>query len=107
MSLRIIPSPGSEAWNAFVSKQPGGSLYQSYEWGQIRQEQGWKPFYIAVADGTVWKAAALVLVKRLPGGAGVLMHSPRGPLLAPADNALALTALSSAVRDLANRVGGM
>jgi lipid II:glycine glycyltransferase (peptidoglycan interpeptide bridge formation enzyme) len=38
---------------------------------------------------------------------GALMHSPRGPLLAPDANALALTALSSAVRDLANRVGGM
>jgi len=105
MALSVNLSVGRDAWNAFISGRSGGSLYQSYEWGEIRQAQGWQPHYIAIADGSLCVAAALVLVKALPGGMGSLMYSPRGPLLEPCANALPV--LASAVRDLAQRVGAI
>ncbi len=110
MSLALVQNPERENWNAFVSAQQGSSLYQSYEWGQIRKVQGWEPYYVAVADEAGWVGAALVLVKRLPGGVGSLLYSPVGPLMAqsagtPMENVLPV--LVSAVREIARRVGGV
>ena len=105
MKLQVVPNPERQAWNAFVACQAGASLYQSYEWGQIKQAQGWKPHYLAVADGTFWVGAALVLSKRLPG-LGTILYSPAGPL-SNADWNEALPKLLGAVRMVARQVNAL
>src|SRR6185295_7490781 len=80
MSLRLVSNLDRHSWNDFVVSQAGAGICQSYEWGQLKRAQGWEPHYIAVADGTAWVGATLVLSKSLPGGAGALLYSPCGPL---------------------------
>jgi peptidoglycan pentaglycine glycine transferase (the first glycine) len=107
MNVRVVQAPSREAWNKFVSSQTGSSVYQSYEWGEIRRTQAWTPHYVALESGLgEWLAASLVLSKHLPGGVGALLYSPRGPVVAPSATG-AVAALIEAVRDVARRVGGI
>lgn len=104
MNVKIVSNPDRDVWNRWVGSQPGGSVFQSYEWGEIRATQGWAPYYVALeADGD-WRAAALVLVKRLPAGLGSILYSPRGPLTTAPQY---LAPLADAVRTVAARVGGV
>lgn len=106
MSLTVVHNPTREAWNEFVASQPGANLYQSYEWGDIRRMQGWTPRYVALTDGRAWVVASLILVKRLPGGLGALLYSPRGPITSPCAPC-ALPALVEVVRSIAEEVCGI
>ena len=61
----------------------GGSVLQSYEWGEFRRRGGWTPLGLLAEDGA---SAAQVLSRRLPGVGGSLAYAPHGPLAAdPAD----------------------
>jgi peptidoglycan pentaglycine glycine transferase (the first glycine) len=102
-TLQLIADPDQEAWNRFVGNQPQGTLFQSYEWGQLRGKGGWRPHYVAVAEGQDWKAATLVLEKRLPG-IGPVLYSPRGPVI-DAGRWDMQAQLVEAVQGLAQRVG--
>jgi peptidoglycan pentaglycine glycine transferase (the first glycine) len=102
-TIQLIADPDHEAWNRFVASQPGGTLFQSHEWGQLRERGGWRPHYLAVAERSDWKAATLVLEKRLPG-IGPVLYSPRGPVI-DAGRCDLQAVLTEAVQVLARRVG--
>ena len=81
MSLSVIRNPDRGVWDAFVSSTLQGSIYQSYEWGQLLAGQGWEPIYLGVTDDEGLVGAALVLSRRLPRGLACILYSPRGPVL--------------------------
>jgi peptidoglycan pentaglycine glycine transferase (the first glycine) len=89
MTFDVVEHPTPDRWNEFASTHPRGTVFQSYEWGQIRRAQGWEPHYLALQRGGVWHAACLVLAKTLPGGLGTILYSPRGPLVGPQAGAMA------------------
>ena len=64
------------AWNAAVAGL-GGSVLQSYEWGEFRRHGGWIPLRLLAEDGS---SAAQVLLRRLPGMGGSFAYAPHGPL---------------------------
>jgi peptidoglycan pentaglycine glycine transferase (the first glycine) len=105
MTLYQVNRPSRDEWNRFVSAQPGATIYQSYEWGEIRRSHGWEPHYIALAQDGEWVAAALVLVKEFPGGLGTMCYSPRGPIMTAWKGAA--PALVDAVDALARQRGAM
>jgi len=56
----------------------GGSVLQSWEWGQFRESHGWRPLRLINDTET---AAAQVLLKDLPiPGLGALAYVPHGPI---------------------------
>ncbi|QIN79508.1 peptidoglycan bridge formation glycyltransferase FemA/FemB family protein [Rubrobacter marinus] len=65
-----------KSWNAAVSGL-GGSVLQSFEWGEFRRHGGWTPLRLLAEDGA---SAAQVLLRRLPGVGGSLAYAPHGPL---------------------------
>jgi len=104
-ALYQVDRPSRDDWNRFVTSQPGATIYQSYEWGEIRRSHGWEPHYIALAQDGEWVAAALLLTKRLPGALGTMLYSPRGPIMTAWKGAV--PALVEAVSLLARRCGAM
>ena len=66
-----------KVWNAAVAGL-GGSVLQSYEWGEFRRHGGWTPVRLLAEDGS---SAAQVLLRRLPGMGGSFAYAPHGPIV--------------------------
>lgn len=94
------------AWNAFVEAAPYRSFPQLWEWGELREPFGWKPLRIAVGDDPAGppRAAAQVLLRRMPVVGWRLAYVPRGPV-GDLDEAPVRDALFAALRDLARTEG--
>jgi len=97
-----------QEWNAIIEQMPNPHLLQTWEWGQVKAEFGWRPFHrVWREDGQV-VAAALVLERevRLAGvGPALRMHyTPKGPLLIDwADPALRQRVLADLEADARQR----
>lgn len=105
MNVHRVINPSRDDWNRFITAQPGATIYQSYEWGEIRRTHGWEPHYLVLERGGEWIAAALILAKRLPAGLGTVLYSPRGPIVTGWEGAV--PALIEAVGILARACGAM
>ncbi len=62
-----------EEWNEAV-KGLGGSVLQSWEWGEFRRSNGWRPMRLLGEAG-----AAQILLRSAPG-LGAIAYAPHGPL---------------------------
>jgi peptidoglycan pentaglycine glycine transferase (the first glycine) len=102
--LRVRLIDDRETWNALALGFPNAHLRQSYEWGEIRRQQGWQPLRLAAFGGLECRAAMTALVHRLPA-LGPLVYAPRGPLLEPGDDD-AWAALPELVGALRRATGG-
>lgn len=88
-----------EEWNALV-RGLGGSVLQSWEWGEFRSRHGWRPVRLA-AEG----AAVQLLVRKLPGKVfGALAYAPHGPV---AEDASAAGEAAAAAAEHARRLGAV
>ncbi len=81
-----------EAWNAAVAGL-GGSVLQSFEWGEFRRHGGWTPLRLLAEDGA---SAAQVLLRRLPEVGGSLAYAPHGPLASDPEDLPAVAAAIAA-----------
>lgn len=78
MRVEKFTGRGSE-WNRFI-KANGGGIKQSYEWGEFRQELGWKAHHLIVFDRGEIRLAGMVLQKPLPLG-HCFFYCPEGPVV--------------------------
>ncbi|MCI0521865.1 MAG: peptidoglycan bridge formation glycyltransferase FemA/FemB family protein [Chloroflexi bacterium] len=88
--MEILPASKMDAaaWDRLAASFPLAHVLQTWEWGQAKVRNGWKPLYL------VWKqagevqprAAAQVLQRRVGAGGFAaqlsVMYAPKGPLLA-------------------------
>jgi len=77
-----------DQWNAFVAEAPHGHVLQSWEWGEIKARTGWRAVRLSVEESGSRRAAAQVLIRTLPYGAGKLAYVPKGPVLDYTNQAL-------------------
>ena len=69
-------------WNDAVRDLPGASILQTWEWGNVKSEFGWQPYYLLWEDDSGKPlAAALVLIRPLMLSALKTAYVPQGPLL--------------------------
>lgn len=69
-------------FDTFVSNHPKGHILQSYAWGQVKKQTGWKPLPIMVKDDDGNPiASALVLCREIPGTRRCILYCPRGPVV--------------------------
>src|SRR6202034_4125697 len=66
-----------DAWNRAVVHF-NCALYHSWEWGEVRQTEGWIPWRVLVESEREPRAAVHILEKRLPMRAGSLLYAVRG-----------------------------
>jgi len=92
--------PG-EAWDEFVSRHPNGHLMQSRAWAAVRQETGWRPWFLRLEEAGEIRAATLVLQRRFPWPSPCVLYIPRGPVIDYAEPAL-VDALAGALRQVAS-----
>jgi lipid II:glycine glycyltransferase (peptidoglycan interpeptide bridge formation enzyme) len=97
----------TQAWNELIAALPGAHILQTYEWGQVKIQNGWRPSYllwlrsgldaaspVRFVEATeeeleknpheAGEAAAAALLLIRPAGGGLpmsLAYCPRGPLL--------------------------
>jgi len=75
----------SETWNNIIASFPEPHLLQTWQWGQVKSQFGWEPFYRIWGDESNPDAAALILQRSIPiaGLAARLrvLYVPKGPLL--------------------------
>lgn len=100
MESAVLTPTDRHAWNRFVSASPYGHILQSWEWGEIKGETGWRPVRLALLEGGDIRGAAQVLIRSLPYGVGRLAYVPKGPVLDYSNTEL-LQAMLGALRDLA------
>ncbi len=94
------------AWNGFVGAA-GGSLLQSWQWGEFRRRQGWRVLRLVALDGGDPCGAMQVLVRTVRP-VGSFFYAAEGPVLptaAWATDAAPLAPLLTAARRI-GRAGG-
>ena len=64
-----------------ADKSPLISFHQTYEWGELKKENGWVPHYLGLKDKNKVLTASLILSKKLPFINKNMFYSPRGFLI--------------------------
>ncbi|HUS84380.1 MAG TPA: peptidoglycan bridge formation glycyltransferase FemA/FemB family protein [Anaerolineales bacterium] len=70
-----------DTWNTAMDNLDGGHLLQSWQWGELKSNYGWKPARILWNDDTQTPVAAAQLLFRTTSGNLTIAYCPRGPLL--------------------------
>jgi peptidoglycan pentaglycine glycine transferase (the first glycine) len=97
-------------WDELAARSPLGDVYQSYEWGEVKQGLGWTSLrYVIEVEGRRLGAVSIQersVAARLPGLPGrVRVHyAPRGPILLEESPAAARAVLAG-LRDIARARG--
>lgn len=70
-------------WNRALLELPAPHVLQSWEWGAIKGQVGWRPWRLLWTSGSEGRAqaAACLLVRRLGGTPLGVGYVPKGPLL--------------------------
>ena len=101
----LTTAPAAE-WDALAVRSPRGEALQSYAWGQVKADAGWRPLRVRIdRDGDPIAACSIQerdlaspVARALPGGTGRhlgglgrFLYAPFGPVLLgdDADGALA------------------
>lgn len=95
--LALIEHRDAATWDRLVARLPGGSLLQSWGWGEFKGGFGWQPLRLELQSGAA-TAAAQLLIRPIYGLAAA--YVPRGPLFGPDDdtNRALLRSLRSVAR---------
>ncbi len=84
-TLQIVPVTQREAWDSFVNEHPRGHLLQSWGWGELKADFGWRPLRLLWRDEKQGIVAATQVLRRtlagLPLSAGHLAYIPKGPVI--------------------------
>ena len=99
MTAAIVEYNRSAEWDHIVSGHPQGHLLQSWMWGELKGEFGWRPIRLAVVGASGAVAGAQVLVRRFAGLS--VCYVPRGPMFSGDDQLDRL--LLQALRRVARR----
>src|SRR6185437_1716474 len=75
--LNIGLSENKEAWNAAVIAL-GGTLYHSWEWGETRASQGWRPWRVLAQEDETPCAAVQFFERRVPVIGATLLYAASG-----------------------------
>lgn len=82
MKVASAESLGQAAWDGLLSGRPGGSLLQSWTWGELQSRFGWAVERLLFDEGASGVSSIQRARSLFPGGARY--YVPRGPAVEPA-----------------------
>ena len=106
--MRVAVCTDRDAWNCFVATA-GGSLLQSWQWGEFKRCQRWDVLRLVALEGQEPRAAVQVLARVIPF-CGAFFYAPEGPVLSAQDwaaGAAPLPPLLAAVRRQGRSCGAL
>lgn len=65
----------------FAKKHEQITFHQTEEWGNLKENNGWKKYLVGLEDNNKIVAAALILAKKIPVINKYMFYSPRGFLI--------------------------
>ncbi len=77
--MRVAVCTNRAAWNSFVAGA-GGSLLQSWQWGEFKRRQGWHVLRLVAVQGAEPRAALQILARGV-AGLGAFFYAAEGPVL--------------------------
>ena len=77
--LRQISPQDRCRLNEYLKKSDLGNVFQSYEWGELKQVYGWKPIYLVLEHRDSFLGAVTILKRKAAGM--TFFYSPRGPVI--------------------------
>lgn len=76
--IRLATESENKNWNQLLAKNPAAShIYQSREWGEYKNDYGWRPLRLIFEDTSSF--VALQLLARNVRGMGRVYYCPKGP----------------------------
>lgn len=81
--MRAVTCTDRASWNDFVGGA-GGSLLQSWQWGEFKRRQGWSVLRLLAVQGSEPRAGMQVLARIIPL-AGAFLYAAEGPVLLDQD----------------------
>lgn len=105
-TTREIRDATRAGWDGWLEDSPGGGhVLQSYEWGEFKKRQGWRPVRLVLErDGKVAGAGQFLAYDTGPFVPGSLWYCTKGPWL-PWEDEEAVRAFFEGVREVAGRLG--
>jgi len=81
MKAKVISYLEKDHWNNFVASMPGGSVLQTYEWGEFKSAFGWQPIRLMLEEDEKIVAGISILKREIPFINHCFFYAPRGPVL--------------------------
>jgi peptidoglycan pentaglycine glycine transferase (the first glycine) len=97
-SIRSVQISDQSNWDSIIDHL-GGSILQSWRWGEFKRLHGWEPVRLAVRAGDRPSVAAQVLIRSM--GPFTVLYVPRGPATTPDVTSGELAAMTMAIDELA------
>ena len=109
MYVRILNEDENIGYNNFIAESRFSSIYQSFEWGIVKQYDHWEVIRLIVIDSGQIVGGLSCLCKKSPFFAKRIFYIPRGPVLDYfAENAPDIfKLLFLKIREIARREGAL
>lgn len=104
--MREVGPEETEGWNRAVASLSTGHILQSFEWGELKESLGWRPYRLLRESQGKALGATLALTRRLPLPGLSIIYVPKGPCFHPEDEET-LRALLRALKGLAHAEGAL
>lgn len=95
MKTTLVTSPAAAEWDRMLARH-GGSLLQSWTWGDLQARFGWRVERLWFDDGSTGLCSLQLTPALVP--AGTIAYVPRGPAIIPAGRHAALEMLTQRAR---------
>jgi lipid II:glycine glycyltransferase (peptidoglycan interpeptide bridge formation enzyme) len=106
-TTRVFDRDGDQDnWDQLVAGASGGHLLQSWAWGELKSQFGWRVQRVASGASGAGIPCVQILYRTLPGGLGSIAYVPRGPV-ADYEDAASLRELLEAIEPLAREQGAI
>lgn len=99
--MRVAVCTNRRAWDGFVA-DAGGSLLQSWQWGELRRRQGWQTLRLVALQGNEPRGAMQILARPFYGLGG-FFYAAEGPVIADHDWAVGAAPLAPLLAEARRR----